>query len=58
MSLSKTEAKQLLERMIFDDQAPKESDFSRYLFFNKAIAKPPIPQGLFFRYRLSLSQDY
>ncbi|MGB5636555.1 MAG: hypothetical protein WBM44_02635 [Waterburya sp.] len=36
----------------------ERSDFSRYLFFNKAIAKPPIPQGLFFRYRLSLSQDY
>ncbi len=33
-------------------------DFSRDLFFNKAIAKPPIPQGLFSRYRLSLSQNY
>ena len=35
-----------------------KSDFSRDLFFNKAIAKPPIPQGLFSRYRLSLSQNY
>ena len=34
------------------------SDFSRDLFFNKAIAKPPIPQGLFSRYRLSLSENY
>ncbi len=34
------------------------ADFSRDLFFNKAIAKPPIPQGLFSRYRLSLSQNY
>ncbi len=34
------------------------TDFSRDLFFNKAIAKPPIPQGLFSRYRLSLSQNY
>ncbi len=36
----------------------KNPDFSRDLFFKRSLPKPPIPQGLFSRYRLSLSPNY
>ena len=36
----------------------READFSRDLFFKRSLPKAPIPQGLFSRYRLSLSPNY